>query len=344
MIRSVAKRLLSRVLTSDAALGHLRGILSRRGVMVLMYHELRGDVEEIDAWTVMRRGEFLRQIEYLRRHYDVLTLDEAATRTAAPRPGVVITFDDGQQGLMDVLLPLVEAEEIPVTIYVTTRHIEGQQCLWFDRVINALQVAAPLEIDLNRLRGLGRFRFSGASGKAAWVEIKRLLDAAVHLPLERCEDLAEEVERQATRAARRTDVRLMPLRPEGVAALARSRWIEIGSHSHCHGLFPFLTRAARNASLRRSSELLREWVGRDVRHFAYPSGEHDVESVRDVEEFGFATAVTTMPGIWTDETPVHLIPRVGVGRYDDSRVFRMAAVGGIGVAGRLLFSGRGAAL
>lgn len=348
MIYGVAKRLLVRGLASDIILRRIHDVLRRHGVIVLMYHELRDDSEEIDAWTVVRRGEFLRQVEYLRRHYDFLTIDEAIARVAVrrptSRPGVVITFDDGEQGLCDVLLRIVEAEQLPVTIYITTHQIERQQCLWFDRVINAVQVTVPLEIDLSRLCGIGRVRFSGISGPLAWREIDRLLEAMKLLPRDRCEDVADEIERQAAGAVRRTDVRLSPLRPEGVTALANSRWVEIGSHSHCHGLFPHLTSAERMTSLRHNCNLLRGWTGREIRHFAYPSGRYDAESVRDVEEFGFATAMTAIRGIWTAETPLHLIPRVGIGRYDDTSFVRVAAAGGVNVAGRLLFSALGAKL
>lgn len=343
MIRRAARHLLYHALNSDVSLARLRRALRRHGVVVLMYHELWGDSEEIDAWTVMRRSAFLRQIEYLRRHYDVLTLDEAAARLVAParraRPGVVITFDDGHQGLVDVLLPMVESEHLPVTIYLASGHIERQCHMWFDRVINALQVAEPLEIDLGPLYGAGSFHFSGVPGQATWLEIDRLLEVAKSFSIERCEDLAREVERQAAYAARRAGAHLVPLRPDGVAALANSRWIEIGGHSHCHGLFPLLSPAKRRESLQRNRELLREWTGREIRHFAYPSGEHDAASVCAVAESGFATAVTTVPGIWTAATPVHRIPRVGVGRYDDMSVFRIAATGGIGITRRLLLSG-----
>lgn len=336
MIYGVAKRLLTRLLVSDTVLRYLHDTLRRRGVIVLMYHELRDDSEEIDAWTVVRRSEFLRQVEYLRRHYDFLTLDEAAARIAArrpaSRPGIVLTFDDGEQGLVDVLLPIVEAEQLPVTIYISTHHIESQDCLWFDRVINAAQVVAPLVIDLSCL---GRFRLSGIPGPMAWMEVDRLLEAMKFLPRDRCDDLVEEIERQTAGAARLSAARLMPLRPEGVTALAGSRWIEIGSHSHRHELFPRLTKAERMTSLARNCELLWRWTGKAIRHFAYPSGKHDVESVRDVEEFGFITAMTSAPGIWTAETPMHLVPRVGIGRYDDSSALPVAAAGGFRAASRL---------
>ncbi len=346
MIYGIAKRWLVRALASDIILRRVHEMLRRHGVIVLMYHDLRDDSEEIDAWTVVRRGEFLRQVEYLRRHYDLLTVDEAIVRVAArhptSRPGVVITFDDGEQGLFDVLLRIVEAEQLPVSIYITTHQIEHQQCLWFDRVINAVQVATPLEIDLSRLCGIGRVRFSGISGPKAWREIDRLLEAMKLLSRDRCEDVANEIERQAAGAVRRTNTRLSPLRPENVTALANSRWIEIGSHSHCHGLFPQLTSAERMTSLQHNCALLRGLTGRGIRHFAYPSGRYDAESVRDVEKFGFATAMTTTGGIWTAETPVHLIPRIGIGRYDDARCVRVAAAGGVSIAGRLLFSALGA--
>ena len=51
----------------------------------------------------------------------------------------MLTFDDGEVGLHTHLLPFVEQEQVPVTVYVATGQIETGQPYWFDRVMNAMQ-------------------------------------------------------------------------------------------------------------------------------------------------------------------------------------------------------------
>src|SRR5258708_4728637 len=116
-----------------------------------MYHELARDDADIEAWTVMRESDFVRQLEFLVGHYDVVSLDQALGRTspsASRRPRVVITFDDGDRGNATVLLPIVEAFKVPVTVYIATRQIADAKSYWFDRIINALQTNQPVTVDL----------------------------------------------------------------------------------------------------------------------------------------------------------------------------------------------------
>jgi hypothetical protein len=81
------KQALYRVVASEAVLGRLRGRVARAGVTVFMYHDLGADDAVDDAWQVVRRRDFIDQVDYLRRCYDIVDLDTALAwlrRAATP--------------------------------------------------------------------------------------------------------------------------------------------------------------------------------------------------------------------------------------------------------------------
>ncbi len=95
----------------------------RAPVMVLFYHRIADD--RANAWTA-RNAMFARQIRWLKRHFELVSLAEAQRRVRAARndrPAVAITFDDGYADNCTRALPLLIDEGIPCTYFVATRHI-----------------------------------------------------------------------------------------------------------------------------------------------------------------------------------------------------------------------------
>lgn len=325
------KRMAMRMLTDELAIRRVRARLPHPHAVVLMYHEVAPDELDIEAWTVVRLNDLKRQLAYVASHYDVVSMDEAGQRlaggVASGRPCAVLTFDDGHKGNLEVLLPLIESLGLPVTIYIASGHIESQRLYWFDRIVNALQTRAPIDLDLTRFRGLRRYHLNNARGARNWVHYQQLLQDVKSLDPTACETVADEIAVELSGVGR-DGGRLRPLAAADVTELARSRLVEIGGHTHCHTLQPLLSRTDRLASLERNRTLLERWTGRAVNHFAYPSGAHDEQVTRDVRDSGYRTAVTTAEGIWSAAADPFLIPRFGVGRYDGAAEFKMGLLGG----------------
>jgi peptidoglycan/xylan/chitin deacetylase (PgdA/CDA1 family) len=112
------------------------------GVTVLIYHRVGGgsggEVDlDVDA--------FRAQLEHLRDHHTVIDLDRAATILSESAPGstagegpaalpqraVVVTFDDGTDDFVDVVVPALVEYGIPATLYVATHFIDsGEAFPW----------------------------------------------------------------------------------------------------------------------------------------------------------------------------------------------------------------------
>lgn len=95
----------------------------RAPVVVLFYHRVADDVP--NDWT-MSIEMFTRQIAYLEKNFDLVSLEEAQRRIRGghnPRTAVSITFDDGYADNCQAALPLLIKRRIPCTYFVTTKHV-----------------------------------------------------------------------------------------------------------------------------------------------------------------------------------------------------------------------------
>ena len=68
---------------------------------------------------------FERQMGWLERHFDMVSLAEAQhrMRTGNERPSATITFDDGYAENCDRALPLLIERQIPCTYFVCSQHV-----------------------------------------------------------------------------------------------------------------------------------------------------------------------------------------------------------------------------
>jgi peptidoglycan/xylan/chitin deacetylase (PgdA/CDA1 family) len=94
-------------------------------IMVLIYHRIAHDWA--NGWTTHVKT-FERQIHWLRRHFEMVSLEEAQRRIRGKqnhKPCVSITFDDGYAVNCQMALPLLIKLGIPVTYFVTSNCVLG---------------------------------------------------------------------------------------------------------------------------------------------------------------------------------------------------------------------------
>lgn len=92
-------------------------------VVVLYYHRIADD--GATPWT-MPNDAFTRQIQWLRRHFELISLEETQRRIRSgtnDRPSVSITFDDGYADNCQHAIPWLVKERIPCTYFVTAKSV-----------------------------------------------------------------------------------------------------------------------------------------------------------------------------------------------------------------------------
>ena len=129
-------------MSNELVLGAARKKMLRGKVVVLMYHELAEDNDAIEAWTIVRRQDFVRQMEYLKANFEVVSIDEALRAKESvgrQKPLAVVTFDDGYAGNRRILLPIMKSMGLPVAIFVSTGAVISRELSCYARIITAAQ-------------------------------------------------------------------------------------------------------------------------------------------------------------------------------------------------------------
>ena len=331
-LKKLLRTTLHKALSFEPVLGNMRNSRLSQKTIVLMYHEVADDGDDIEAWTVVRKSDFMRQMEYVSAHFDVLSLEEALARmengtNGGERPSAVITFDDGYNGNRRVLLPIVKAMNLPVTVFVASRAVQEGLLYWYDRLISAFQDNTPRVLDLKRL-SLGNYRINRCRGSENWREIDRLLRDLKGLGPHARAAAVESILGELRPSAGKKSFALGPLSTKELFELSESRLITIGAHSHCHNILTQLSGEEVRESVKTSKELLEKWTGRSMRYFSYPNGNYNDTVVDIVKDLGFKCSFTTVSRPWSKEDPVFTIPRIGVGRYDSIENFKIKVSGG----------------
>ena len=300
------------------------GVLRRRALRenpltILCYHTLGPDHGGVNGWTALREGDFRAQVADLQAHYDIVSLDEALDGAGGKRPRAVLTFDDGDRGLHAHLLPVLRDMPVPVTIYVATEQFETRQPFWFDRVVNALQGAGDMRVD-----GLGSWVLPGTDDKAHWDALRPILQALKEIDPALRDAMADKVVAEGGEAP---VLALGPMTKEELAELAAHPGVTIGAHTHGHELLDQLPLEAARTSVARSRELLQDWTGQAVDHFAFPNGNHTGALREMVKDLGFRSATILEERTAPRGCDPFALPRISAGRYDSAARMRLRLVG-----------------
>jgi len=246
--------------------------------------------------------------------FEILSLDAAlaSLERERERPFVCLTFDDGYKDFTEHALPVLERHAAPFTLYVTTGFADRTARLWWvelEEVIRALPVIEAT------VRG-ERFSASSATDQEKAEAFKALYGLLRAGPEEELLDVIAGLLRRAGIEPSAIPERLC-LDWKAIATLARHPLATIGAHSLTHAMLAKHGPQMAREEMAESRRLIEAHIGKVVDHFAYPVGDPTSASARDfaiAEELGFASAVTTRPGMLFKDHAEHLtaLPRLSI--------------------------------
>ena len=311
--------------------------------LILMYHRIA--LDEIDPWQLcVSPQNFAAQMDLMRRKRQPMRLADLTSELEqgrCPRGAVVVTFDDGYRDNLLAALPVLEAFDVPATVFCTAGVVGGEQAFWWDRLAGLLlgpdllppTLALNLGSDHKNItlqaaalydaadREADRRREGDAAPASARLEFYRQVwewlrplsesDRAVAL---------HQIARWSNAAS--ADVP-RPLSRQQAQALAASPLIEIGAHSVTHAALSTLAPSAQRTEIGQSKVQLEALVGRPVVSFAYPFGDQATDTAALVREAGFRSSCTTEAAFVRPGTDPFQLPRIAVGDWDAGNLARM---------------------
>jgi peptidoglycan/xylan/chitin deacetylase (PgdA/CDA1 family) len=254
------------------------------------------------------------------RGIEMLSLDAALARLREGDldhpPFAVVSFDDGYRDLVEHALPILERHQAPFISYVTPGFVDATARLWWVELEEAIRRLDRIDIVA------GGFRVTRATASAAE---KNAAFSELYVRLGMGDD--EERLRVVAALAREAGIdageltRAYCLGWDELRALARHPLATIGAHTLTHPRLARLTREQAIVEMEESRGRLRAELAVEAAHFCYPYGGHGAAGAREfaiAAELGFASAVTTRPGMIFPEHRERLLalPRLSVnGRH-----------------------------
>jgi len=189
----------------------------------------------------------------------------------------IITLDDGWLGNLE-LIDLVEKYEAPITIFVSIDSaISGNY--WFEYA--SIQGQEKL------------------TNVASVEEFKRLLP----------DEIADKV--AILKNAYKLNRSCMSV--ADIQRLASNPLVGIGSHTVTHPILDRCSSEQKRVELADAKSTITNWISNSVKHFAYPNGDYDQNTIDIAKECGYTLAFTNVPGkIDVHSVNPYLIPRNGI--------------------------------
>ena len=285
-------------------------------VTIVMYHAVLASPLPLADWCFLDEASFRRQVDYLRAHFEVLPLLEAAERLSTGRirrPTAVITFDDGFQSIRDVAWPILRERGLPATVFLATGLVGTSDTIWYCRLNRALSATRRQSLEYEG----DRHDLSTPAARArASLSLQARLKVKPHpLLLIELRSIVEELgDDPGAPIEAGSPYRI--LGRSAVAEMADSGTMEFGGHTRSHAILSLLTPQQRDDEIDSSLAAVAELTGRPCHLFSYPNGraqDYDVGAVKRLEMRGVRAAVTTVPGANDAATPPLELRRHGIG-------------------------------
>ncbi|MBJ6982872.1 MULTISPECIES: polysaccharide deacetylase family protein [unclassified Luteimonas] len=295
--------------------------LPHDGVLVLNYHRV-GDSSrsryDRGLWSATAEG-FDAQVRFLKDNCDIIGLDDIADALRRPSGRyVAITFDDGYLDNHDIALPVLKHHRVPAAFFIATGFIDRNLLPWWDAIAMQVRESASGTLDLSPwIAG----RIALGKDREAW--IRRIIAAYKDLPFGQTLPFrARLTEETGLEPPDTVEGQWMDW--DMVRALARAG-MTIGGHTVNHPILSSLPVEEQRAEIEGCALRLREELGIDMTHFAYPVGgptAFDDNTMRLLRDARVAQAFSFYGGVARASSAPLDLQRVPVSKETGQDLFR----------------------
>ena len=276
--------------------------------MILTYHLIFPDSHPKDCWNagnVIRIRDFARQMRYVKKHYQILPLDDYLEVFLSHAPlskrAIALTFDDCGHRIFSLVEPVLSQERLPATFFANTSHLKDGKLLWFtyfnalcfEKAYSSINIKGreyPLRTKQQCFQAWqDLIHQAQISGDA--IAYSESISAKYPLPAEIRQNY-------------------LGLTEEQIKRIGSSAQFALGGHTHHHPYLTQLSPEEQQEEIIENKRLLEQISEKPVRCFAYPGGKYTREVIDIVKVCGFSAACA--------ESPLNLgeprfeLPRTGI--------------------------------
>lgn len=286
----------------------------RKRILILGYHGIsvlaqRSGMIDFDYRHIpLKRLE--EQVAYLKKHYNVLPLEEIArrinTKQGLPNNTAAITFDDGYADIYHNGFRLMKKYSLPSTVFLISRLVDTQEIPWFDKMEAAFATSVKQDIGYSVPLNLSNKEKRIASCIAVKEQMKSLNEEERKtreflLLNELCSSQLIE-----------NDFYLHLNSPQ-INRMKEEAHFNFGSHSQTHPILTKVKSSQLYDEVSGSKKELFEKIGCETNVFCYPNGSYNETVEKAVKDAGYLCAVTTEYGLNRYNESLFGLKRIQIG-------------------------------
>jgi len=295
-----------------------------------MFHGVESEQLSPPCWHVLDAASFRRQLEYMRRCFRVLPLEEALERLCTgtlPDRAATLTFDDGTRNLATYAAPILRSLGLPAAAFLATGPMGTDQALWPDRLWLAFARTEAPDVDLTEL-DLGRRSLRSAvdRGDAYALAVHHLKDRPDEERILRVESLVAALGQPDNADPGPFQM----LSWEEARAMVRDASVTLHPHSVTHPILSRCSDEKVDHEVSESCAALERETGRAPTVFAYPNGraaDFDERAKGALRRRNVRWALSTIEGFADRDSDPFALPRVAIGSDLSFARFRLLVSG-----------------
>ena len=292
-----------------------------------MYHRVLDEKDRLTCFSqdgiVVSRDTFEKHMRFLGIHFNVISLDEFASRieenSPFPARSCLVTFDDGWKDNFHNAYPLLEEIGIPSVIFLTTDFIGKQDQFWQERMTGLLFKLYDAYRGNNNVTVRLASEFSGVGLENIFSckrdhlrdEISKLIPLLkakskeeIDAIIQRLADLAGESGGEAN-----TENAFMDWHE--IRRMAKNG-VSFGSHGKSHTLLTRLQPTEVEKEVIESKGRIEEELETTVYAFSYPNGDYSQQVLDIVMNAGYKLGFSIESGPYSAADNPHTIRRINI--------------------------------
>jgi len=287
-----------------AMIDYLQNLIpNRRNVQILTYHRVN-DFELLhQLGLAVSVSNFENQIKYLSRKYNIISLKKAvellSSKQKIPKNAMVITFDDGYRDNFTEAFPILKRYEVPFTLFLTANCIDSGKPIWIDYIINTIYNSN----DKKRIRinsnSFGTKNFPLETYTQKREAIFDIINLLKGVPEDEKRKILKNILSEFSINEDFLNSQAVMLSWDEVNEMRGHNKVSFGAHGLTHAILTMLSRQKAEGEIKRSKEILKEKIGKEVEFFAYPNGSRSDFNKRIMEMVriaGYSCGCTLISG------------------------------------------------
>lgn len=291
---------------------------------ILLYHgvtEAKSNGIENYSLKHVPLADFERDMDYLKQHCNVLSMDEVLKLTISedhfPSRSVAVTFDDGFANNFQLAMPILNRLNIPATFYVTSGIVDTDLMFWVDQLEDCLNRTKNSEIQIT-LEGKNKhFYLNKQEERLNALDAIKTVCKCV-LVTEKDQIVNQVIEKTGIEPQTSAAENYKKITWESLRKMASNPLFTIGGHSLYHDILALQNSEFVESDIETSIALLRSNLSSQITHYSYPEGQPNHYN-DDIIKFLKKCGITCCPSAVCGLNPLGMDPfhlrRVMVGLY-----------------------------